>query len=268
MAARYNELSDQLSRLNRSPGDGRAGPTNPGFEPNRPRAVQLTVAHPGTVGGTTSSAGTPSVPGGWKLVGNTANTAEIDSTQFHSGHGSLRIDSQAPPAIVVSDRFVPDVQASLTIQAWFRAEKPDTKVRVWIEGESTGQPFVRRSELNVPTEWSPLAVRTSEIPAAGLTGARIRLELLGPGRLWVDDLSLTSEVLSETERLNVQRALVAALHAYREKRYADFARLAGSHWARLPDSLRVAAAEGQVLDRPGMIRTGGTTPLPPDRRLR
>jgi hypothetical protein len=262
LLACYNELSDQLSRLNRSPTDGRTSPPNPGFEPKGARAVQLTVARPGT------AAGPPPGPGGWQLVGNPANSAEIDSTQFHAGHGSLRIDAQTPPAIVVSDRFVPDVQASLTIQAWFRSDQPDTKVRVWIEGESASQPFVRRSELTVPTEWSPLAVRTTEIPAAGLTAARLRFELLGPGRLWVDDLSLTSEVLSEAERLNVQRALVAALRAYHEKRYADFARLAGSHWARLPSALRVAAAEGHVLDRPGMIRTGGTTPLPPDRRLR
>jgi hypothetical protein len=262
LLARYNELSDQLSRLNRSPTDGRAGPPNPGFEANRARGVQLTVAHPG------SGAGSPTAPGGWQLMGNPANSAEIDSTQFHTGHGSLRIEAPAPPATVLSDRFVPDVQASLTIQAWFRSDQADTKVRVWIEGESAGQPFIRRSELSVPAEWSPLAVRATEIPAAGLTAARLRLELLGPGRLWVDDLSLTSEVLSETERVNVQRALIAALHAYREKRYADFARLAGSHWARLPGALRVAAAEGHVLDRPGMIRTGGTNPLPPDRRVR
>jgi hypothetical protein len=230
--------------------------------------VQLTVARPSTGTGPKATSGSPVNTGGWQLVGNLANTAEIDSTQFHSGHGSLRIDAHALPAAVISDRFAPDVQTSLTIQAWFRSDQPDSRVRVWIEGESAGQPFVRRSELTVPTEWSPLAVRTSEIPTAGLTGARLRFELLGPGRLWVDDLSLTSEMLSETERLNVQRALVAALHAYREKRYADFARLAGSHWARLPAVLRVAAAEGRMPDGPGMIRTGGTTPLPSDRRLR
>jgi hypothetical protein len=268
MLARYNELSDQLSRLNRSPAEGRTGPPNPGFEPERARTVALGLARPGAGAGPRTATGSPLFPGGWQLVGSPANTAEIDSTQFHSGHGSLRIDAQSLPAAVISDRFVPDVQTSLTIQAWFRADQPDAKVRVWIEGESAGQPFVRRSELTVPGEWSPLAVRTSEIPAAGLTGARLRFELLGPGRLWVDDLSLTSEMLSETERLNVQRALVAALHAYREKRYADFARLAGSHWARLPSAPRVATAEGRPPEAPAMIRTGGTTPLPPDRRLR
>jgi hypothetical protein len=230
----------------------------------------LTVARPGTTNanGPKATSGNPPTTAGWQLVGNPTSAAEIDSTHFHSGHGSLRIDAQALPAAVVSDRFTPDVQTSLTIQAWFRSDQPDTRVRVWIEGESAGQPFIRRSELTVPTEWSPLAVRTSEVPTAGLTAARLRFELLGPGRLWVDDLTLASETLSETERQNVQRALVAALHAYREKRYADFARLAASHWARLPSVLRVAAAEGRTPEGPGMIRTGGTTPLPSDRRLR
>ena len=258
MLARYNELSDRLSRLNRSTTEGRSGPPNPGFEPNSTRTVQLAVARAG--------AAATAVPGGWQVVGNSANTAEIDSAQFHSGRGSLRLDAQAPPAAVVSDRFVPDVQTSLTIQAWLRSDQPDAKVRVWIEGESAGQPFVRRSELTVLNEWSAMAVRTSEIPPAGLTGARLRFELLNPGRLWVDDVSLTSEALSETERLNAQRALVAALNAYRDKRYADFARLAGSHWARLP-AVAGVGADGRPSDRPGMIRTG-TTALPPDRRLR
>jgi hypothetical protein len=262
MLARYNELFDQLSRLNRSQVEGRPGPPNPGFEPGTSRSVQLTVARTGT------SALVAPVPAGWQLVGNPANTAEIDLAQVHAGRGSLRLDAQVPPAAIVSDRFVPDVQTSLVIQAWLRADQPDAKVRVWIEGEAAGQPFVRRSELTVQPEWAAMAVRASEVPAGGLTGARLRFELLSPGRLWVDDLSLATRALSETERLNVKRALVAALHAYREKRYADFARLASSHWARRSDVVEVAGAERHASDGPGMIRTGGTTPLPPDRRLR
>jgi hypothetical protein len=103
-----------------------------------------------------------------------------------------------------------------------------------------------------------------------LTQARLRFELLSPGNLWLDDLSLVSETLSETEKLNAKRALLAALHAYQKNHYADFARLAGSHWARLPAIVGVAGAGGRPADRagPGMIRTGGTTALPPDRRLR
>ena len=259
MLARYNELSDQLSRLNRNPQDGHSGAPNPGFEPADTRLVQLTLPRG------------PTAPGGWQVVAtNPANTAELDPAQFHSGRSSLRLNAPVPPASVVSDRFTSDVRASLTIQAWLRSDQPDAKVRVWIEGESAGQPFVRRSELTIHPEWAATAVRTSEIPASGLSHARIRFELLTPGHLWVDDLSLASESLSETERLIARRALVAALHAYREKRYADFARLAASRWARLPGLVGLDGGDGRAADRvgSGMIRTGGTTALPPDRRLR
>jgi hypothetical protein len=166
---------------------------------------------------------------------------------------------------VVSDRFAPEVQGPLTIQAWLRSDQPGAQVRVWIEGEAAGQPIARRSELTVRPDWTEFAVQAAEIPPAGLTQARLRFELLSPGRLWVDDLVLASAPLSETERLNARRALTAALQAYRVQRYADFARLAGSHWARLP---AVAGVAGRGSDRPGMIRPGGTTALPPDRRLR
>ena len=52
------------------------------------------------------------------------------------------------------------------------------------------------------------------------------------------------------------------MHAYREKRFADFARLAGSHWTRH------AGAVGGAAESAGMLRTGDSTPLPPGRRLR
>src|SRR4029077_9896992 len=82
MLARYNELSQQLSRLNRNPADGRTGPSNPGFEPTDTRLVQLTIPRG------------PTPPDGWQVVTtNPANTAEIDPSQFPSGRGSLRLNA-------------------------------------------------------------------------------------------------------------------------------------------------------------------------------
>jgi hypothetical protein len=53
-----------------------------------------------------------------------------------------------------------------------------------------------------------------------------------PGVLWIDDLHVRGEKSSRSARTNAQHMLLAALQAYREERYADFARLAGSHWIR------------------------------------
>jgi hypothetical protein len=256
--ARYNELLAQLKRLDRSPAEDRVGPPNPGFEPAAPPGVQLTVARG------------PSAPRGWSLLGGGSNTAEIDPSQPHSGRGSLRLTALEAPASVASESFVPKVQETLDLQAWYRADRPETPLRVWIEGEASGQPFVRQTDLTVSPDWSALGVRIADVPAGGLTRLRVRYELLAPGSVWIDDVSISGEALSEPERTNAKRALLAALRAYHDKRYADFARLAGSRWARHPGAVgeSPATAEGSTSDRAGMLRTGGGTALPPDRRLR
>jgi hypothetical protein len=171
------------------------------------------------------------------------------------------------PAAAVSDRFTPSVQSSLTVQAWLRADRPDAKVRVWIEGEAAGRPFVRRSELSAGSGWAVMAVRVAELPSEGLDNVRLRFEMMTAGRLWIDDLDISGEALSEPERLNARNALLAAMHAYRERRYADFARLAGSHWTRHAGTGDVATGGGPA-ESAGMLRTGDSTPLPPGRRLR
>jgi hypothetical protein len=95
---------------------------------------------------------------------------------------------------------------------------------------------------------------------------------LTPGVLWIDDLHIPSETTSKSARLNTQRTLLAALQAYREERYADFARLAGSHWVRestTAGSARLARITELPL-KPGAARSSDADPsaLPPERKLR
>src|SRR5262249_23073964 len=150
----------------------------------------------------------------------------------HTGLGSLRLTSSTAGTSAVSDPFVPSARSNLTIEAFFRSAPGDAIVRVWIEGEAGGHPYVRRSELSVSTGWDGRAVCARDLPPGGLDSARLRFEMMTPGVLWIDDLHLTSESASQSTRLNAQRALLGALQAYREQRYADSARLAASHWVR------------------------------------
>jgi hypothetical protein len=255
MQAQYSEMSGRLARLSQRPAGGPAVPTNAGFEPASARAVNLKIP-----------SGTAAPPG-WQLVGGMGAAAELDLAEFHTGQASLRLRAPEPPAAVLSERFTPNAQADLTIRAWFRSDKPDAKLRLWVEGQSAGQPFVRRSDLTAQPDWAAQTVRASALPPGGLDAARIRVELLTPGTLWVDDLTVSGAALSDPERLNASRALMAAMKAYQEKRYADFARLAGSHWARHPGVASDPAA-ARPPEPAGMIRTREASALPRDRRLR
>ena len=184
----------------------------------------------------------------------------IDQTDPHTGRGSLRFDAPAAPASVGSDDFLPEAKSPMVVRGWFRADRSETKVRLWIEGKASGEPFLRYSEFLASPGWTERAVRVSDIPPAGLDALRLRFEMLTGGTLWVDDLDVSAETLSEPERRNARNALLAALQAYKEKRYADFARLAGSRWTRHPGVLAGGNAE--------LTRAGDPSALPQGRRVR
>ena len=290
--ARSRELAAQLARLNRGlSGDANDLP-NPGFELH-PEAVAtqdrlMASADPmPPLPGSADRAITPaaarsqveSSPVGWRVESNPNSGAPpgtspasilIDSENPHSGEGSLRLTAIAGPASIVSDTFTPTLQTGLTICGFFRCGTPDASVRVWIEGESNGQSYIRRSEFNVTSEWQERAVRASDLPPGGLESARVRIELLNPGLLWIDDMHLVSDVASKSARLNSRRALLAALQAYREQRYGDFARLATSHWVRQSGALftaRLARGSDQV-PRSARASEAEASALSPDRKLR
>ena len=174
------------------PRHGRAAPAepaNPGFEPGPEPDAPLPIETVSRPSDSTSSRNAPGVgagvgrPAGWRLEPNAAgsSTIAIDGENAHLGQGSLRLTAPVAPSSVVSELFVPNVQSSLDIQVFFRAAAAGSKVRVWIEGESGGKPYVRRTELDVSTAWESRTVRASDIPSGGLDGARLRFELMTPG---------------------------------------------------------------------------------------
>jgi hypothetical protein len=96
--------------------------------------------------------------------------------------------------------------------------------------------------------------------------------MLGPGSLWVDDLKLTGEAAPRAVRLNAQRTLLAAIQAYRNGQYAEFARLSGSHWARHPSvlaSIRSGTPDAMTgHSRPRSDGSKEASALSPNSRLR
>jgi hypothetical protein len=244
-----------LARL--TSGSGASALPSPGFEPV---GLREPVAEIRMVRDTL-------VPSGWGVVGDKANTAELDSLRPHAGGASLRLDAKVQPGAVASEFFVAPSGTSLTVRAWLRADPPGTQVRIRIEGETGDRRLTRQAEFTAQSDWTELAVR-AEFPPPGIERVRLRFELLAPGRLWIDDVSVVGQGPSELVP-RAHRILVTAMQAYREGRFADFARLAGSRWARMataePGSPIVP---GGAADHGGPLRTGDASDLSPGRRLR
>jgi hypothetical protein len=212
-----------------------------------------------------SSATASARPIGWAAEGEPGNAVEIDPVKPRSGGAALRLDARALPASAASSPFLPPGRTSLLVRAWLRADRPDTPVRVWIEGDAAGQPFARHADRAAGADWAEVQLQVADLPAGGLDRVRLRFERKTAGPLWLDDVTVSGDGPSESVR-RAHLVLTGAQQAFREKRYADFARLAGSHWARqVEPDLEALAAER--LSSP--IRTGvKATDLPSGRRLR
>jgi hypothetical protein len=93
--------------------------------------------------------------------------------------------------------------------------------------------------------------------------------MMTPGVLWLDDLRITGDGAGKSIRLNAERTMLAALQAYRERRYADFARLAGSHWVKQSAGLTARLARsGERPAKPSQPPDASASALPSDRKLR
>ncbi|MDG3003107.1 hypothetical protein [Paludisphaera mucosa] len=261
MESRSLELSSQLALLNRGLAQPIVEPPNAGFEQEPVTPVSTTAGDPQA-----------SAPGGWRLdpAGRGATVA-LDQKNPHAGQRCLKLESLQGPASLISGDFAPGAGATLLVQAFLRADKDQAPVRVWIEGEQEGRPFARRSDAVVATEWRALVVRASDLPPGGLDSVRLRFESTVPGRLWIDDVRVRGEIAPKAVRLNAQRTLLAALQAYREQRYAEFARLADSHWTRHPGVLALVRSDRTAPaseSRPAAAQAAEASALPPDRTLR
>lgn len=209
------------------------GPANAGFEPEEPRGEVDPVAH------------APAAALGWSAE---SGTIEADADNPHAGRSSLRLSARS---VAVGEWFTPAGGSPLALEVWVRGEGP-TRLRLHVEALSDGQPISRRAEVDAPAAWRKVSLPLADLPAGGLDRARVRVESLGEGRAWVDDLSLTGQAPAEADRRG-QRAVAAALRAYQDGRYADFARL---------------AAAGRLPAEPAPVRAVGATDLPAGRRLR
>ncbi|MDX2038830.1 MAG: hypothetical protein SFX72_19440 [Isosphaeraceae bacterium] len=256
---RSDVISATLARLNRAGNDGgRSGPADSDFEPDSERDLEGVGSWP--------------APSTWVAAEGTV--LEIDATRPHRGRGSLKAKSRDRAAEVASEAFSPVGRPNLTIATWFRVEHPDARLRISLEGQAAGKPFSRGIEVAGSTEWRELSLLAASIPGGGLDSARLRFQLVEPGSFWIDAVSVTGSPLTEPQRLNARRDLLAALSAYHEGRYGDFARLSGSHWAHQvsADIERgiLDEAPSALADRSGLIRTAepAGSALPTPRRLR
>ncbi|MCA9134787.1 MAG: hypothetical protein KDA45_16580, partial [Planctomycetales bacterium] len=165
----------------------------------------------------------------------------------HSGKFSLLIEnrSKSSAAWIQSRPVAPPRTGRLAVQAWLRAPAVSEPllVRLSLIGRTrTGQRFERsallggRNDSSAPIaiDWGrkPLTLYVGDIPTEETVELVVSIELIGPGKVWVDDVQIFESLLQPDERNHLRGQLLVANQKLAESNAYPAEKLLDSHWGQ------------------------------------
>jgi hypothetical protein len=182
---------------------------------------------------------------GWATTQQPGVTIAPDKTQPHQGNQSVKMTTNGPWACLVSQPFEPPATGRLSMSVWLRVGKTDAQpaLQLALEGNLGGQRYYRyapvgaaaaggSSPVPIGTDWTQYEFQVHDLPLEGLSQLRVRLDLKGPGEVWVDDVELFNLVFDPNERKELNKLITKANVTLEEDRMGDCLRVLQGYWPR------------------------------------
>ena len=170
---------------------------------------------------------------GWTVPATSAAYWTVDRNHPRAGKSALMLASNDRNVAVLSSELPVEDNRFLTMSVWLRSDRPAARVKLAFEASVDGEPNVQAADVQVDAQWRRYVFRVNEIPPDRLEEARVRVEMLGPGRLWIDDVDVQMHRLTPADARQLTKVFAAISLAREEKRYADCQRMLDSYWGRL-----------------------------------
>lgn len=214
-----------------------------------------------------------SEPAGWNVSSLPGVTISPSREFPHAGRTSLLIENENAgdvSAWVQSGPIEPPANGRLDLQLWLRTTAADgnPRVRVSVVGRTrAGERYERWQQFGpgangqqISFDWGtrPSMLSLSDIPSADIDQLFISIELVGPGKVWVDDVQALESLLHPDERIYLQGRMFVAKQKLSERNPFPAEQLLESHWGRYlaqyetvlhetaPSTLTRAASEQDV----------------------
>ena len=175
---------------------------------------------------------TGTIPGWMFLRGNEANV-EVDRTQQHSGNASLRLGCTEQSTSVMSLPFQAPKTGRLAISMWLKAARPGSKVPLYV-GIHNGRNFSRAFSVvdELGNDWRQVNMPVLDLPQEGLGKLQIRIQLNGPGEVWIDDIQLGDLAFGPQEQRALLKTVYPARPTLDNRQVVQCVRILESYWPR------------------------------------
>ncbi|MFM7520799.1 MAG: hypothetical protein ACKO9B_10065 [Planctomycetota bacterium] len=185
-------------------------------------------------------------------------------------------------ATLRSNPFPAPATGRISVAVWLRIPTESTQppLRIALEGLEGGREYYRFAPVGMAPgamplsrSWSQFVLQVDDLPTAGLESLRVRLDLLGPGAVEIDDVRVFDLAFDESQRVQITKLLALVDHHRGETDLGRCLLELDEPWARFLLAFVVPAAEPPVAGAvpavpaaPGPATTG--TPRPKERTAR
>lgn len=207
----------------------------------------------------------------WSFPGTSAT---IDTRQKHGDLQSvcLQRGPHDREAWLRSEAIPPPRTGRLSIGAWLRVAdvRRQPALRLAVEWQAEGQVHYRYAALGqpqfgekeevIPDRWKWYIFSVTDLPSAGVSELRVRLDLMSEGKVWVDDVQLYDLRFDpDTEQIELIKMIWHYTNRLQEGQVGDCLQFLESYWPRY------LTANVALINNPTTAATGPRTAVQPNR---
>lgn len=201
-------------------------------------------------------------PLGWTLSSLPQVSLDRSAELPHSGRSSLAITNRGradTSAWIQSSPLAPPSTGRFLVSTWLRASAAadPTLVRISVSGRLTNGEAYERSTLvggrsplgkRLPIDWGqrPFQLHVNDLPLEQLDSMRVAVELIGSGRIWVDDVEVYALELMPEEWRHLRGQILVAQDQLREGNPYPAYQLLESHWGQYAARLNRQPSGGEM----------------------
>lgn len=156
---------------------------------------------------------------GWEVVDRQRGTLVVTTTGRAEGERAVEFSSLNGLATMRSNPFPPPTTGRISVAAWLRvaAGEPQPPLRLAVEGVDRQGEYYRFAPMGglpggrpLGETWTQYVLQIDDLPQEGLESLRVRFDLMGPGRVAIDDIRVYGLALNEAERTQLAELITQA----------------------------------------------------------
>jgi hypothetical protein len=179
---------------------------------------------------------------GWSLAEHEGASITLSTEKPHDGKQSLRLSNERQVATLRSATFPTPETGRLSVKVWLRIADPKQQptLELALEGRSDDGLYYRYRYAKVlgagttavltTKGWYEFIFPVDDLPAEGLSELRLRVDLSGPGEVWIDDVKLYDLAFIDKERSELTKLIALADLKLKNKQLADCMQLLDGYW--------------------------------------